>query len=491
MKKRINIKFFLLQWIFLVLMTVFGAICYELFFPVYYDQLKNAQVQDAYLDIEELDLGVLDDYSVFNNYEEKGLTFTIADENMTPVYTTRGDSEYSIYRNIESKLSSFSQNAQIIERNSSQKEVTKLRAIITQDNTDYYIVIKDNIYGSTRGKLSEQFLTAVFIVIFGIASLGMAFFSKRMIKPIVQLANVAGKVAERDFSEKAEENSEYTEINQLAKNINHISKRFQESIGQIDESRDCQLRQNVRQERMEKLQKEFIANVSHELKTPLAVISSQVEMISYVDEEARNAYLASIQEEVEKMSGLVSGLLNTTVMEHHMEKVILKTLNMKEILEYIMLKYDGLAKKKRLHMESFLEDDCIVSGDREYIEQAVNSYMMNAIEHTELGGRIRVTLRNEHGSIRIGVYNSGKQIPEKELQRIWSGFYSRNQIETADCSHAGLGLYIVQSVVTMHNGKYGVENLREGVEFWFTIPQADLIYQNASPQNAVLCHLAN
>ncbi len=478
MKKRINIKFFLMQWLFLVIMTVLGAICYEILFPFYYEYLKNEQVQDAYLDIEELDLAVLDDYSVFNGYEEKGLTFTIADEDMNPVYTTRGDSEYIVYRNIEMKRSTFSKDVQVITRNSSQKEITKLRAILTQGGIDYYIVIKDDIYGNTRGKLSEQFLIAIFTIIFGIGSLGMMFFSRRLIHPIVQLISVTEKVAERDFSWKAEVNSEYAEINELARNINLISERFQHSIGQVDESRDCQLRQNVRQERMAKRQKDFIANVSHELKTPLAVISSQVEMMAYIGEEERKAYLASIQEEVEKMSGLVSGLLNTTVMEHHMENVLLKTLNMKEIMEYIMLKYDGLAKKKRLHMEAFLGDDYIIYGDREYMEQAVNNYMMNAMEHVQIGGSIRVTLRKEQKMVRIGVYNSGRQIPEKELQRIWTGFYSKNQKESAEGSHAGLGLYIVQSVVAMHNGKYGVENLSAGVEFWFTIPEADQNHKN-------------
>ncbi len=470
MKKHISIRFFFLQWIFLIIMTVCGALCYEIFFPVYYDRLKNIQVQNAYLDIEELDLAALEDYVVFTGYEEKGLSFTIADESMNPIYTSRSDSRYVIYKNIEMKRSEFSKEAQVIERNSSQKEVTKLRVIITQNDIDYYVVIKDDAFSGARGKMAEQFLVTMFIIVFGIGSFFMMIFSKRLTRPIVELTDVAGRMAERDFSKKAEENNEYLEISHLAKNINRISEQFQQSIGQVDESRDCQLRQNVRQERMQRLQKDFIANVSHELKTPLAVISSQAEMIAYVGEEERKAYLASIQEEVEKMSGLVSGLLNTTVMEHHMENVLLKTLNMKEIMEYIMLRYDGLAKKKRIHLESFLGEDCIVHGDREYVEQAVNNYMMNAMEHTEIGGIIRVTLRKEQDAVRVGVYNSGKQIPEKDVQHIWNGFYTKNRKESTECSHAGLGLYIVQSVVTMHNGKYGVENLAEGVEFWFTIP---------------------
>lgn len=130
-------------------------------------------------------------------------------------------------------------------------------------------------------------------------------------------------------------------------------------------------------------------------------------------------------------------------------------------------------RKKNVHMESFLADDCIVYGDREYIEQAVNNYMMNAFEHTALRGSIRTTLRQDGKNIRVGIYNTGKQIPINEMKHIWTGFYSKSQKSSESLSHAGLGLYIVQNVVTMHNGKYGVENLPEGVEFWFSIPAAE------------------
>ena len=472
MIRHINIKFFLSQWFFLVLMAACGVLCYQIFFPIYYEYVKNAQVLDAYMDIEDLDLAHLDDYSVFVDYEEMGLAFTIADADMNPVYTTRGDSEYAVYRNIEMKRSDFSKSVQIIKRNSRQREVTKLRMILTQDGIDYYIAIKENIHGSAGGEASQRFLIIVFLSIFALGSIVLLIFSGYLTKPIIKLTKVAGQIAERDFSQKASERHGLLGLNVLAENINRISEQFEQSIGQVDETRDCQLRQNMRQERMEKLQKQFIANVSHELKTPLTVISSQAEMIAYVGEEERKAYLASILEEVDKMSSLVSGLLNTTVMEHHMDNMLQKELDMKEVMEYIILKYDGLAKKKKLHMDAFLSEDCMIWGDREYVEQAVNNYMMNAFEHTEIGGSIRVTLRREQGVVRVAVFNTGKQIPTGELMHIWSGFYTRSQKGTNVSSHAGLGLYIVQSVVTMHHGKCGVENLPEGVEFWFAIPAA-------------------
>ncbi len=486
MKKQTSVKLFLIQWFFLVITAISGFLIYKMLFPLYYDHLKNTQIHNAYLDIAELDLNCLDDYSIFRNYEQEGLSFVIADEDMDSVYTTGEDSEYLVYLNVERKLNEFSKSVQILNRDSRQKEVAKLRVILTQEDMDFYVVIKDSKYGggiTGKAEVSRYFLVVIFVLVFGIDSLFTLFLSGYLTKPVERIALITEKIANRDFTVKADENSKFQEVRHLAKSVNELSSMLQQSIGQIDESKDRQLRQNVRQERLEKMRKDFIANVTHELKTPLAVISSQAEMLEYVEGEDREYYLASIQEEVQKMSGLVSGLLDTTVMEHHMDNMIKKALNMKEVMEYIILKYDGLAKKRKVHIESFLAEDCIICGDRDYVEQAVDNYMMNAFDHTEMGGSIRVTLRKSQRDIRLGVYNTGKQIPVEELVHIWNGFYSKNRKENGELSHAGLGLYIVQSVVTMHNGKYGVENLPEGVEFWFTIPQAGESKANDTPIN--------
>ena len=297
--------------------------------------------------------------------------------------------------------------------------------------------------------------------------------SKHFSRPIERLAFVAEKISSKDFSVHADENAEYEETVRLAKSLNLISEQFQQNLGQIEGNRKQFIQQNVQQERRDKLQKDFIANISHELKTPLAVISSQTEMIAYAGEDDREYYLSSIQEEIAKITNMVSGLLNMSTFDRQMENMIEKTLDMKEILEYIIMKYDGLIQKKMLHLDVFLEDQCLILGDREYIEQAVNNYMMNAFEHTEMGGHIRVTLRKQKTDIRVGVYNSGQPIPAKNLEQIWNGFFTTKKKNADAFSHAGLGLYIVQSVITMQNGECGVENLPEGVEFWFTLPQKE------------------
>lgn len=474
MKNKISVRLFLIQWIFLLLVAGCCALCYKVFFPLYYNWIRDKQINEAYLDIGDLDLANLEekDYSVFAGYEDENLSFTISDENMNPIYTTRDNPEYYVYKNIEMKMDLFSENPKIIQRDSKLKETTKMRGIITQNDINYYIVIKDVISGIGTTPISEQFLAIMVAAMLILTGVSIFRISRYLSRPLEHLALVADRMAEGNFEEQAKEEGEFQEVSQIAQSINRMAVQLQQSRGQIDENRNQQLRQNVRQERVDKLRKDFIANVSHELKTPLAVISSQAEMIEYVGEEDRKCYLASIQEEVVKMSEMVRSLLDISVMEHNMESMLQKKLDMKDVMEYILMKYDGLMKKKKLHMTSFLEEDCLVYGDREYIEQAVNNYMMNALEHAELGGSIRVTLRKQKTDIRIGVYNTGKQVPMEEMEHIWNGFYTKKHKEVDAFSHAGLGLYIVQSVVTMHNGKYGVENLPEGVEFWFTLPQA-------------------
>lgn len=244
---------------------------------------------------------------------------------------------------------------------------------------------------------------------------------------------------------------------------------------EADLSKDQQVKQKLRSERMERLQKEFVARMTHELKTPLAVISSQVEMMEYVSErEKQKQYIDSVKEEVERISGMVGNMLDISVVEHQMEHMLLKRLNMREIMEYTAMKYEGIISKKQVCLETFFDEGCIVCGDREYIEQALNNFMMNALEHTPMQGSIRMTLKKQKGAVRVAVYNEGSHISPKDQDRLWDGYYRNEQEPDVRSStpHVGLGLSIVRNAVWMHGGICGVENMEEGVEFWFEIPEA-------------------
>ncbi len=474
MKRKISTHIFWAYWIIILAVAGSSALCYKVFFPLYYDWVKDKQIREACLDIEDLDLANLseEDFSAFAEYEDENLSFTIADEDFNPIYATRDNHRYLVYRNIEMRLDSFSETPEVIKRDSKLRETTKMRVIITQNGVKYYVVIRDVLQRVGAAKISENFFVAATAFVLLLGSLLIRRFANDVSRPMEKVADVAERVAAGDFRAKADKEGRYEEICRLAESVNSMSEQLLQDWQRLEESRRQTLHQSVCQERADKLHKDFMANISHELKTPLAVISSQSEMIENADAEKRKYYLNSIQEEVEKIAGMVSRLLDISTVDHHMEGLMRKTLDMKEVMEYILMKYEGLVKKKHLHLEIFLEEGCLVYGDQEYIEQAVNNYMMNAIEHMEMGGNLRVTLKGRKTEIRVGVYNSGRQIPLEDMERIWSGFYTTKKKAADSFSHMGLGLYIVQNAITMQEGKCGVHNMPEGVEFWFTLPRA-------------------
>lgn len=477
MKKKLRKDIFMIQCLFLLVLTGVCILLYMAFMPIYYEYEKDKQMIQAYHDIEELDLSDLDDkdYLVFANYENENLNFTIADADMNPIYVTEpvDNIDHTIQRNIAKRLDVFSRDPEINRSSGKLLETARYRGIMTQNGKDYYIVIKDIAASRKSITMAEKFYMVLFLVLMVPGSICMAFLWKYLLEPLDQIVFVAGKVAEGEPGPKLEEEGRYLELNQLAKSMNRISLQMKEQNTQIEEGKRQMLHHNVHKDQMEKRRKEMIANISHELKTPLAVIASQTEMLGYAVDD-RDYYVSSIQEEVAKMSDMVSRLLDSSVIEHQMERIIQKKMDMREAMDYIILKYEGMVKKKKLHLETFLSEHCFVMGDREYIEQVVDNYMANALEHTEIGGNIRITLKKQKSSIRVSVYNEGRQIPEEDLEHIWSGYY-RNKREPKQqengFSHAGLGLYIVQSIVTMHNGSYGAENLPTGVEFWFKLPK--------------------
>ena len=139
-------------------------------------------------------------------------------------------------------------------------------------------------------------------------------------------------------------------------------------------------------------QREFVANISHELKTPLAVVSSQVEMLEIAgDKIDRSYYYSSIHEELDKMSRMVGELLDFSMLDNQMSSMEMSRVNVSEMIEYLLLRYDAMFRKNEIKVEQEIEKNCFAYGNRMYLERAVNNYLMNAFQHTEQGKRIRIT----------------------------------------------------------------------------------------------------
>lgn len=475
--KKINARLIFIQCVFLCIVVGGSILLYNFLGPVFYRNYRVKLLREAYESMEDVDLANVDEnMEDILGYESYNFTFTIADEDMNPVYPKYSSAESSVYKNIQIRIDDFSKEPIIIRRKNQQMENIRILGIIDQGEHSYYVSIKDRVravYDSFG--YTVVILDVVFLIALTLGSIVMYFMSNGLSKPIQQLEFVAQKIARRDFGQKAEENGKFEELNSLACSINSMAAQIQEYIHNMEENKEKLVQQNMQQERIEKARKDFVSNVSHELKTPLAVISSQVEMLEYLtDKKERDYYCASIQEEIARMSEIVGNLLDITAIEHDMGKIEKKRISLNEVVSYILLKYDALFQRKGIKVDTKLEEDCIICGDKDYLEQVVSNFVMNAFQHTESGKKIKITMEKKEQDVCVRVYNQGEHVPEEEMEKIWKSFYvpeqEKEKEEENGLGHTGLGLYIVKCVIKMHDGEYGVRNVDEGVEFWFSLP---------------------
>lgn len=476
--RKIKVQFIVLQCVSLILLLGGSLAVFQEAGPYFYRNYRINIAKEAFEGLKDVDLDRIKSEEVdIQSYENMNYTFTIADESMKKVYQTVYTGRGAVQRDIQRRILEFDTTPVIVRKRTQNQESIRLQGIIEQDGKKYYVSIKDKIrdvgnYFRFAGRMQWLMFLVIFAGDVGIMYLMVKSFSK----PIEQVDEVINSIAERDFNKKAEENIPYGELSHLAVSVNQMSQQIQEYVTDVEQNKDRLMLQKLEQERMNRARKDFISNVSHELKTPLAVISSQVEMLQYLkDEERREFYFASIQEEVAKMSEMVGNLLDMTIMEHNMGKVEKKEFSLSETVGYILLKYEALFKSKNIKIETNLLDNCRIYGDREYIEQAVNNFVMNALQHTEKGNKIRIIMQEVEKNIQVRIFNQGSPIAKKDMEKIWHSFYvpeqDKNKEEDGGLGHTGLGLYIVKTVMEMHGGEYGVRNIEDGVEFWMSIPK--------------------
>lgn len=479
MKSKLKTNLILMELAFLLIVVGGSILVYHLFASSFYTSIKGRMVRDAFADIREMDLSSLDeeDQQVLESYEEGALYFVIADQDLQPVYVTNAqNTEHAVQKNIQIHLEEFRQNPQVIQTSGRNPEQSRLRGILTQREMDYYICIKE--VNNTRSALfySERFMVIVVVVTLLIGALVMYGMGRRITRPIEVMAVVSKKLAEHDFSARVKEETPYAEVNELARNFNNMADQIQYYIQELEnrnqelERSNDRLREQIeRNEELERMRREVNAQISHELKTPLAIISSQVEMLELIQEkqpEKRAYYFASIQEEIRKMSHMIQSLLQFSAEDHKLGKLKFQETDLAEVTEYLTLKYDALFRQKRIRRICRTEPGCLVLADRSSLEKAMSNYMLNAFGHTQAGEKIEITVERRENQVYFRVYNEGEAIRSEDMEHIWESYYQGKDQQ----NHMGLGLYIVKSAVLLHGGTYGVANRDAGVEFWFSLP---------------------
>jgi two-component system, OmpR family, sensor histidine kinase VanS len=328
---------------------------------------------------------------------------------------------------------------------------------------------------SESAAVSNRFTAIVALITMLITGFWTLYISDKFTRPIKQINTTSKKMAELDFSQTLNINSE-DEIGQLSQSINYLSHKLKITIGELSK-KNQQLEKDIdKGKKIDIMRREFVSNVSHELKTPIFLIQGYAEGLKnnvVTDQVKRSFYCDVIMEEAEKMDAIVKDLLNLSQIESGNMDLNKCDFNMEQLIVDVLNKLEPVFKEKDISIDTDIDVSHMVNGDAVRIEQILVNYLNNAVNHVDSLKKIIVTTEERNNKMRVSVFNSGQHIPEELLERIWISFYKVDKARTRSYGGTGLGLAIVKAIQQAHGNEYGVFNTQEGVAFWFDIDLGD------------------
>ena len=320
-------------------------------------------------------------------------------------------------------------------------------------------------------ELANRFLAYVGIAALLVGSLFIYFATKKITSPILQLANLSEKMSNLDFDAKYTGQAE-DEIGVLGNSMNRLSDTLKETIGQL-RTANTELQQDIEEKiKVDEMRKDFIANVSHELKTPIALIQGYAEGLTEgmaEDPESRDYYCEVIMDEANKMNKMVRQLLTLSALEAGNDAPVMDRFDLTDLIRGVINSFGILIQQKEadVHLE-----DCgpvYVCADEFKIEEVVTNYLNNALNHLAGEKKIVITVEDNGEEALVTVFNTGKNIPEEDIPNLWTKFFKVDKSHTREYGGSGIGLSIVKAIMDSHRKACGVRNVEGGVEFWFTL----------------------
>ncbi len=272
-------------------------------------------------------------------------------------------------------------------------------------------------------------------------------------RPIKQMRWAAGAMAEGDFSARVEHDSQ-DEIGMLARSINHLGERLA---------------------KIEQLRRDLVANVSHDLRTPLSVIRGYAETIRDIsgdDRGRRDEDLQTIIEETERLTELVDHNLQLALLQSGNAEINSRDFSIGELLQDIVGKYSVMAQQQGINLQVRASFDLIALADEAKIAQVVQNLLQNSLQHTEPGGSITLKAVKSDGKVRVSVADTGSGISPADLEHVWDKYYQARSSEERAFGGSGLGLAIVKGILDAHGSAYHIDSqLGFGTVVWFDLEQ--------------------
>ena len=316
----------------------------------------------------------------------------------------------------------------------------------------------------------ENCLPLLLIVIVFISSVSALLYSLYITHPILSLSKTSHKMATLDFSEKSKINRS-DEIGALSKNLNILSEELSNSLNDLQQA-NTTLISDIEKERVEEKKRvAFFTAVSHELKTPIAVIKGQLEGMLYRvgTYKDRDKYLMRSIEVIKNLEKTVQELLIISKMESPGYVPNYKIFSLSEVLLQRLHIHEDLFLKKQIQSMHTIHPNIYVKADQQFIIKVVDNLIINAINYSPPKNRVLINLIIENGEASVIIENTGIHIDNNEIPRIFEAFYCIETSHNRQTSGSGLGLYVVKTILEQHNAKYMIQNTPSGVSFKFSL----------------------
>lgn len=320
----------------------------------------------------------------------------------------------------------------------------------TEDGTTAALLINTVLTPISAARETLFFVLLAVSVILLILALTLAIFMSRSIaRPIVKISHGARRLAEGDYTYRFDETGGYREVGELAATLNYTSDQLS---------------------RLENLRRELIANISHDLRTPLTLISGYSEVMRDIPGEITAENLQTIIDESARLTSLVNDMLEISKIQSGNLNPTLAPFSFTEMLRESVATYETLATCQGYHFHIEASEEITVIGDRAMLVRALNNLINNALTHTGADRTVRITQIVTPTRVRVEVNDSGEGIPREKLHDIWDRYYKVDNEHKRSAVGTGLGLSIVKSIVSLHGGSYGVRSSNGfGSTFWFEL----------------------
>ena len=320
--------------------------------------------------------------------------------------------------------------------------------------------------------IANKFLAYVGLVATLVSALIILWVTNRITKPIMQLKDISEQMTNLNFETKYKSRGQ-NEIDLLGEHINQLSTSLENTISELKTANNELQKDLEKKEQIDEMRKEFLSNVSHELKTPLALIQGYAEGlkegINENDADSRDFYCDVIMDEANKMSIMVKKLLDLNQLEFGNDIVTLERFDIIELLNNFLQSAEILVKQNDVTVRMNEYPPIYVWADEYKTEEVIRNYFSNAINHVSGERIVEVKCTRMGQKVRISIFNTGEPIPEESLPHIWEKFYKVDKARTREYGGSGVGLSIVKAIMESMNQQYGAVNYTNGVEFWMEL----------------------